>query len=149
MTARLFLGETELRVGMIAYAASCLTFEGLLLYHIRSPVRNETVFRIFVDALNGKPPVLTPENTDGLVLLSTEFGFNSLLSLLSDWVSTRNMRNSIHRIEERSIQQDRELCPLQQEVLNLREVNKAQSEEIDALRQVQTTFDKELRELRN
>jgi hypothetical protein len=75
------------------------------------------VFRLFVGAIEGAPPVLTTENMDDLFLLCKEFGFASLLSQVSDFIVADSIvdserPNGATDITEENLQIKESLCPL-------------------------------------
>jgi hypothetical protein len=86
MTTELTLGGTRLTVPVVRLFANCPNFEEPLPYKVHSPVSIE-VFRIFVVALDAVPPVIATENMNDLFLLCHEFGFTSLLSQVTDFIS--------------------------------------------------------------
>jgi hypothetical protein len=83
---RLVLGDTTLSVRLVTLEESCPDFEGPLLYKVRFPVSVEVSW-IFVTALEGAPPAVTTENMNDLFLLCEEFGFASLLSHVTNFIS--------------------------------------------------------------
>jgi hypothetical protein len=110
MAIGIVLGDTRLTVQVARLLAKCPRFEESLPYQVRSPVRVE-VFRIFLAALEGAPPVVTTENMNDLFLLCEEFGFASLLSQVTDFISTHSVahskaRQSISDLEAKNGQQD-------------------------------------------
>jgi uncharacterized coiled-coil protein SlyX len=90
---------------------------------------------VFVGALEGRVPVITTENMQDLFLLCKEFGFVGLHSQVTDFISAHSVADSetrkrISDLEAKNRQQDRKLCLLQKEVVDLREANKAQKQDI-------------------
>jgi hypothetical protein len=148
----LAFGDTTVSVRLVALGERCPDFEGPLPYQIRSPVSVE-VFRVFVAALEGALPAITTENMNDLLLLSEEFGFASLLSQVTEYISAHTVvdyeaRKRISDLEAKNRQQTRKYCLLQKEAVDLREANKAQKEEILSLGRAQAKSDKEMSELR-
>jgi hypothetical protein len=129
MTTKLALGDAKLTVQVAQLLASCLNFEEQLPYKIRSLIR-VNIFRIFVAVLEGALLAVTTENMNNLCLLCEEFGFASLLSQVTNFISSQfvvndEARKRVSCFEERNTEQYRELCSLQDEVLDLRVANKA------------------------
>jgi hypothetical protein len=117
-------------VGLPALSVSCPNFKEELPYRVRSPVGGES-FQMFVGALEGTVPVITTENMQDLFLLCNEFGFSGLHSQVTDFISAHSVADSEARkrlsdLEAKNRQQDRKLCFLQKEVVDLQEANKVQ-----------------------
>jgi hypothetical protein len=135
MATKVFLGETALKVGIGALFASCPKFNEELPYHVRSPVGVE-VFQVFVGALEGTVPVVTTENMQDLFLLCNEFGFSGVLSQVTDFISAHSVADSEARKRISDLEANNgKLCFLQKEVVDLREANKAQVQDIAKLRE--------------
>jgi hypothetical protein len=110
MTAEIAVGGTRLTVRV----ASCPNFEEQFPYQVCSPVSVD-VFRIFVAALEGVYLVVTTENMKDLFLLSEEFGFTSLLSQVTDFISVHSVVDSegpksARDITEENLQIKEALC---------------------------------------
>jgi hypothetical protein len=123
----LALGDTTLKVELAALDKSCPCFDEELPYRVCSPVSVE-VFRIFVGAIEGTPPVLTTENVNDLFLLCEEFGFASLFSQVSDFISAHSVVDSeapkgATDIIEENLQIKEALCPLQEVLLGVQNAN--------------------------
>jgi hypothetical protein len=137
--ALLVLGDTALRVGLPALFTNCPNFKEELPDHVRSPVSVEA-FQMFAEALEGTVPVVTTENMHDLLSLCHEFGFSGLLSQVTDLISAHSVadfeaRKRISDLEAKNRQQDRKLCLLQKEVIDLREARKAQMQDIAEIRE--------------
>jgi lysozyme family protein len=93
------------------------------------------VFRKFVDALEGASPVITMENMNDLLSLCNEFGFTGLLSQVTDFIAAHSVvdyeaRKWVSDLKEKSQQQDRKLCLPQREIVDLRDANNRQLQDI-------------------
>jgi hypothetical protein len=124
MTAKLSLGDTALTVRVARLLASCPNFEEPLPYEVHSPVTAEA-FGIFVAALEGAPPAIPTKNMNDRLLLCNEFGFVSLHTHVSDFISAHSVvdgevRKRVNDIEEKSGQQNRRHCLLQKDPVELR-----------------------------
>jgi hypothetical protein len=89
-------------------------------------------FQVFVSALGGTDPALAMENMNDLLLLSEEFGFASLLSQVTAFISANSVvdgeaRRRVNDLEERNRQQKRKYSLLQKETVDLREVKRRRS----------------------
>jgi hypothetical protein len=128
--ARLVLGDTAFRVGLGTLFTSCPNFKEELPYHIRSPVSVEA-FQVFVGALEGTILEVSTENMQDLFLLCEEFGFSGLHSQVTDFISAHSVADSEARKRIGDLEvNNRKLCLLQKEIIDLREANKAQMQDI-------------------
>jgi chromosome segregation ATPase len=110
-------------VKLPALIAGCPNFEGPLPWKVHSPVSVDAI-QIFVGTLEGAPPVITTENVNYLFLLCKEFGFASLLSEVTDFISAHSVveeeaRNVVSDIAEDNFQIKEALCPLQEALSGL------------------------------
>jgi hypothetical protein len=127
MTARPSLGDTALTVRVARLGTSCPSFEEPFPYDVRSPVSVEA-FWIFVAALECALPAITTKNMNDMLLLCEEFGFASLLSQVTAFISGHTVvdseaRKRVSGVEERNTEQERELYLLQKEILDLQEAS--------------------------
>jgi hypothetical protein len=159
MTTDLALGGTKITVGVARLLASWPHFAGALPYEVHSPVSVD-VFRIFVAALEGTPPVLTQANMNELLSLCKEFGFTDLLSQVSAFMAMAEQEGKdVSHITEENLQIKEAFCPLQgalsrqaretaqlgQSLCLLRE---ALAREITAVREAQAKYEGEIARLR-
>jgi hypothetical protein len=141
--AHLILSDTTFTVDIVQLEANCPRFKNVKLfpYQVRTLVSLDS-FQVFVAALEGSVPEITMLNASHLLSLCQEFGFHSLLSKVSDFLSgfsavDEEARDLASGIEEQDIQQDHELAMLRCDVntllsmlSDLREANSHQSAEL-------------------
>jgi hypothetical protein len=139
--AELVLGAAKFKVNIAQLRANCPKFKNpkLLPYRVQSAV-SEAAFRVFLSALDGEEAAITAENVDGLSLLCEEFEFGALLSRVSavkmrTSVVDEEARRRIGCVEEQTIQQDRTLCFLQEEIVELRAACSEMAKRIQELSQ--------------
>jgi hypothetical protein len=68
---------------------NCPKFEEPLPYQVHSPLSVEA-FWVFITALEGAPSAITTKNMNDLLLLCDEFGFASLLSQVTAFISAHS-----------------------------------------------------------
>jgi hypothetical protein len=90
--------------------------------------------------LEGALPAITTENMNDLFLLSEKFGFVSLQSQVTEYISAHSIvdyeaRKRVSDLEAKNRQQARKYCLLQKEVVDLREANKVQMQDIAEIRE--------------
>jgi hypothetical protein len=86
MNTKHVLGETTVRMGLAALAASCPKFNEDLPAHVPSPVGVE-MFEISRAAVKRTAPVLKKEDMNNLFSLRNESGFPCLLYSVTDCIS--------------------------------------------------------------
>jgi hypothetical protein len=99
MAAKVFPGETALRVGIGALFTNGPNIKEELPNPVRSPVGGE--------ALDGTAPVPTTEKMQEPLLLCNEFGFTGLLSQVADFISAHSVadyevRQCVSGVEEQN-----------------------------------------------
>jgi hypothetical protein len=114
---------------------------------------DHSAFPIFAATLDGAPPAIATKNMNDLLLFCGEFGLASLLCQVTTFISAHSvvggeLRNRVSDLEEKNRQQNRKHWLLQKGVVELRETNKAEKEEIATIGRVQAKSDKEKSELR-
>jgi hypothetical protein len=131
-THEIVLGGATFTVAKLALVQNCPKFlrnPGLLMtpYRVVSAVSEEALV-LFLATLEGQKPEFTAGYVTELFMLCEEFGFSSLLSDISDLMTRQEVvddeaRKRIWSIGERTVQQERTLCLLGQEIAEIREAH--------------------------
>jgi hypothetical protein len=148
----LSLGDTTLKVDLAALDKSCPGFHEELPYQVRSPVSVE-VFRMFVGAIEGTPPVLMTENMNDLFLLGQEFSFVSLLSQVTSFISEHSVVDSeaakvATDITEENQQVKETPCSLQKALSEVQTMNFQLARGDESLQRSLSLLQKEVLDLR-
>jgi hypothetical protein len=111
------------------------------------------VFRTFVGAIEGTPPVLMTENMNELFLLGQEFGFANLLSQVTSFISEHSVVDSeapkgATDITEENLQVKGALCPLQKALSGVQNTNFQLARGNESLQQSLSLLQKEVLDLR-
>jgi hypothetical protein len=140
--ARLVLGGETFRVENSLLVKSCQRFEdgpSLLSgpYVVGSDVSTDS-FRTFVDAIGGTSPEITIGNVIDLILLSKEFGFQGLMSKLSEFRSRYSSFDGLNQGAIESLiaegqRQQAELDGVRSELAELRHALRRAREENESL----------------
>jgi uncharacterized coiled-coil protein SlyX len=125
--ATLLLGDASHAVAELPLVTNCILFRNNLTlaaspYRVNSSVRLE-VFRLFLEAVEGKEIQITKQNVADLSQLCTEFGFESLSRKISAFLNSPDCasadaeaRARISGLEKRVLQQDGRIASLEAEL---------------------------------
>jgi FtsZ-binding cell division protein ZapB len=153
--AKFILNNANFTIGIVPLVTNCPKFQNLdlLPYQVESRV-DPASFEVFISALEGKSPVITPANMNDLFLLSTEFGFANLLSRVSDFIAEHSGVDDetwkrVRDIEDDNLEQNRIIGFLQKDVSDLLNCVHGLLEDNAQLKQPLCLLQKEISELRS